>query len=147
MVLKRMGLNIVWMTFDQFQSSDSQQILRQQAMITGHQSMDEVPARAYDFLKTAIYEGRVNCPRHTKLHREILMLEKDTKTGKVDHTPTGSKDCSDALAGVAFGLTMRREMWGLYRIPTLMIPQSVSANVDKLKTVENQPDYQVTMEA
>jgi len=141
-VLKKMGLNIVWVTFDQFQSSDSQQILRQQGLITGHQSMDTVPCRPYDFLKTAVYEGRVDIPMHTKLHREILMLEKDAKTGKVDHTPGGSKDCSDALAGVVHGLTMRREIWGLYRIPTLMIPQSVHANVDKLKTEQEQPAYQ-----
>lgn len=141
-VLKRMGLNIIWVTFDQFQSSDSQQILRQQGLITGHQSMDDVPCRPYDFLKTACYEGRMDIPVHPKLQREMLMLEKNTKTGKVDHPPGASKDLSDALAGVAFGLTMRREMWGLYRIPTLMIPQSVYANVDKLKKPEEDPKYQ-----
>lgn len=146
-VLKRMGLNIVWVTFDQFQSSDSQQILRQQALITGHQSMDEVPCRAYDFLKTSVYEGRLDVPQHKKLQREIVMLEKDTKTGKIDHPPGGSKDCSDALAGVVYGLTMRRELWGLYRIPVLMIPQSVYANVDKLKKDENTPDYQNVAES
>lgn len=132
-VLKRMGLNIIWVTFDQYQSSDSQQILRQQGLITGHQSMDEVPCRPYDFMKTAAYEGRLNIPRHDKLQREVLMLEKDAKSGRVDHQPGGSKDCADATAGVVYGLTMRREIWGLYRIPTLMIPQSVYANVDKLK--------------
>jgi len=140
--LKRMGLNIVWVTFDQFQSSDSQQILRQQGLITGHQSIDDVPCRPYDFTKTAMYEGRMNIPVHTKLNREILMLEKDTKTGRIDHPPGGSKDCADALAAVAFGLTMRRELWGLYRIPVLMIPQSVYASVDKLKKPEDDPDYQ-----
>jgi hypothetical protein len=70
------------------------------------------------------------------------MLEKDAKTGRVDHPPGGSKDLSDALAGVVHGLTMRRELWGLYRIPVLMIPQSVYASVDKLKTPEAEPDYQ-----
>lgn len=141
-MLKRMGLNIVWVTFDQFQSSDSQQILRQQALITGHQSMDEVPCRPYDFLKAGVYEDRLNIPQHPKLHREILMLEKDTKSGKIDHPPGGSKDLSDALAGVAFGLTMRRELWGLYRIPILMIPQSVYAATDKLKAPDAMPEYQ-----
>jgi len=140
--LKKMGLNIVWVTFDQFQSSDSQQILRQQGLITGHQSMDDVPCRPYDFCKTAMYEGRLNIPVQPKLHKEILMLEKDAKTGRVDHPPGGSKDLSDALAGVVHGLTMRRELWGLYRIPVLMIPQSVYASVDKLKTPEAEPDYQ-----
>lgn len=142
LVLKRMGLNITWATFDQFQSSDSQQILRQHGLITGHQSMDEVPCRAYDFLKMAMYEGRMDAPVHKKVQREILMLEKDTKTGKVDHPPGGSKDCSDGLAGVVFGLTMRREVWGLYKIPLLMVPPSVYASVDKLKKVENQPEFQ-----
>ena len=144
-VLKRMGLNIVWVTFDQFQSSDSQQILRQQGLITGHQSMDDVPCRPYDFTKTAAYEGRLNIPQHGKLQREMLMLEKDTKTGKVDHPPGASKDLADALAGIVYGLTMRREMWGLYRIPVLMIPQSVYATVDKLQKPEDQPEYQSEM--
>jgi hypothetical protein len=54
---KKMRLNIIWVTFDQFQSSDSQQILRQQGLITGHQSMDEVPCRPCDFCKTLAYEG------------------------------------------------------------------------------------------
>jgi hypothetical protein len=146
-VLKRMGLNIVWMTFDQFQSSDSQQILRQQGLITGHQSMDEIPCRAYDFTKTAIYEGRVDIPKQLHLQTEMLRLEKDVKTGRIDHPPGGSKDLSDAIAGVCFGLTMRREMWGLYRIPTLMIPQSVYATVDKLKKPEEQPRYQDVAES
>ena len=84
----------------------------------------------------------MNIPTHPKLHREILMLEKDQKTGKVDHPPSGSKDIVDALAGVSYGLTMRREMWGLYRIPALLIPQSVYAAVDKMKTPQAQPDYQ-----
>jgi hypothetical protein len=82
-----------------------------------------------------------------KVQREILMLEKDVKTGKVDHPPGGSKDCSDALAGVTYGLTMRREIWGLYRIPTLMIPQSVYANVDKLKKEQEQPTYHAVEES
>ena len=70
------------------------------------------------------------------------MLEKDVKTGRVDHPPGASKDLSDALAGITFGLTMRRELWGLYRIPVLMIPQSVYASADKLKKPESQPTYQ-----
>jgi hypothetical protein len=40
---------------------------------------------------------------------------------------------------------MRREMWGLYRIPVLMIPQSVYASVDKLQK-PNVPEYQSLIE-
>jgi hypothetical protein len=52
-------------------------------------------------------------------------LERDPKTGKVDHPADASKDCSDAIAGVAFGLTMQREIWHLHslesRIPSELL--------------------------
>jgi hypothetical protein len=139
LALIKMGLNIRWVTFDQFQSSDSQQILRQRGLITGPQSMDEVPCRAYDFTKAAIYEGRLRMPLHPHLQREMLMLEKDTKTGKVDHPPGLSKDCADALAGVAYGLTMRREIWGLHRIPIVTLVADIMAKKDALKHAPTQP--------
>lgn len=144
--LRRMGLNIRWVTFDQFQSTDSQQILRQAGFITGQQSVDELPCRPYDFTKSAVYEGRLSIPYHPHLQKELLMLEKDTKTGRVDHPPGGSKDCADSVAGVVYGLTMRREIWGLYRIPVMMIPPSISSSTDKLERSTPQPQYQQTFE-
>ena len=42
-------------------------------------------------------------PEHKALHRELLGLERDAKTGKVDHRVGGSKDLADALACVIFG--------------------------------------------
>jgi len=129
-------------TFDQFQSSDAQQILRQSGLITGHQSMDEMPCRAYDFTKSAFYEGRVALPWDPHLQKEILMLEKDVKSGRVDHPPGGSKDCADSLAGVVYGLTMRREIWALYKIPILMIPQAIIADAGKLEKKNERPEYQ-----
>ena len=55
-------------------------------------------------------------PDHNKAQRELIELERDAKTGKVDHPPRGSKDLADAIAGVVYGLTMRRENWTRYRI-------------------------------
>ena len=49
--------------------------------------------------------------RNATLLRELLSLEVDAKTGKIDHQPNGTKDLADALAGVVYGLTMRREVW------------------------------------
>lgn len=131
--LRTMGLNIRWVTFDSFQSVDSQQLLRQQGFITGPQSMDVRPCLAYDYLKSAIYDGRVAMPAHQKLVLEILSLERDLKTGKIDHPPAGSKDCADALAGVVFGLTMRREIWGLFKVPLVAIPNSIRVSKDTLE--------------
>jgi hypothetical protein len=129
MKLRLLGINMRWVTFDSFQSKDSQQLLRQAGFIVGDQSID-VTSKPYDFTKGAIYTGRVKAPTHPKCQIEMLSLEKDTKTGKIDHPATGSKDCSDSLAGVVYGLTMRREIWGMYKIPLIRIPDGIQLKED-----------------
>ena len=44
-----------------------------------------------------------------------------------------SKDVADALAGVVYGLTMRREIWGLFSIPVISVPPSLRVSQDKLE--------------
>lgn len=132
-LLRKLGMNMRWVTFDSFQSTDSQQLLRQQGFVTGMQSMDVVPCKPYDFLKSAMYDGRVEAPHHEHLLTEILSLERDMKTGKIDHPPNMSKDVADALAGVVYGLTMRREIWGLYKVPTICMPNALRISKDKLE--------------
>ncbi len=34
----------------------------------------------------------------------------------MDHPPHGSKDLADALAGVVYGLTMRRDVWWQHEV-------------------------------
>lgn len=131
--LRELGMSIKWVSCDSFQSRDTIQILRQKGFCTGLQSMDKnnVP---YEILKTALYDNRVKLPYHPKLLHELKTLEKNTKTGKVDHPPSSSKDISDALAGVVYGLTMRREIWTRYGIPIISLPTSLKEafNTDNL---------------
>lgn len=137
--LRKAGLNVRWVTFDSFQSTDSIQLLRSQGFVTGLQSMD-VNSKPYDFLKSAVYSGRVLCPTHSKCQLEMVSLEMDPKTGKIDHPAAGSKDVSDALAGVVYGLTTRREIWAMYKIPMVTVPASVAsgmASTDKKVKSEN----------
>lgn len=124
--LRKLGLNIRWVTFDSFQSTDSIQLLKAQGFICGIQSMD-VNSKPYDFLKSAVYSGRVAAPKHTRCKRELVSLEKDSKTGKIDHPPSGSKDVSDSLAGVVYGLTNRREIWAMYKVPLVTVPSSIAS--------------------
>jgi hypothetical protein len=133
--LTRMGLNIKWVTFDQFQSVDSMQILRQKGYVVGKQSMD-ITTAPYDMLKNALYQSRISLPKHAKVEMELASLEKDTKKNKIDHLSTTSKDVSDALAGIVYGLTMRREIWGMYGIPLGSIPASVTAHLQKAATTK-----------
>lgn len=105
----RFGLNIRWVSFDTFQSRDSQQILKQRGFIAGEVSMD-VTSDPYDMFKTAINQGRIIAPFNEDVKVELMRLERD-KDGKVDHPAGGSKDRSDAMAGVCYVLTTRKEIW------------------------------------
>ncbi len=131
--LKELGVNLRWVSFDSFQSVDSMQLLRQQGFSSGHQSMDTTPL-PYELTKSAIYDGRLLLPPHVKLGKELATLEQDPKTGKIDHPPKGSKDVADALAGVVYGLTNRRELWARHGVPPTHIPLSIVA---KFREVEN----------
>lgn len=137
--LRRMGVNVRWGTFDQFQSRDSMQLLKQAGLSIGYQSVDTTMA-PYEFLKNALYDGRLSMPYHAKCAIELASLEKVVKKNKVDHPPNGgSKDVSDALAGVVYGLTMRREIWALHGISAVTIPTAIREasareKADKLTT-------------
>jgi hypothetical protein len=113
-----------WVSFDQFQSKDSMQIMHQNGFSVGYQSVD-TDMTAYEVLKQAIYDGRLQVPVHPKVRKELVSLEIDQKKGKVDHPPHGSKDVADALAGVVYGLTMRREIWQKHGVPLTKIPKAI----------------------
>lgn len=130
--LRSVGLNIRWGTFDQFQSRDSMQLLRQAGLAVGYQSVD-VGTAPYDFVKNALYDGRLSLPEHSPLQLELVSLEKDTKKNKIDHPPGGSKDVADALAGVVYGLTMRREIWAMHGIQLMQVPGSIRTAIEKEK--------------
>lgn len=108
--LRDMGYNIKWITFDTHQSTDSKQILAQNGFITGTQSVDTTNL-PYELLKSSIYDKRLVAPPHELLQLELARLEKDTQNDKIDHPPGFSKDVADSVAGVCYGLMMRREIW------------------------------------
>ncbi len=120
--LKEEGLNITWISCDSFQSTDMMQLLRRKGYNTGMVSIDR-DIEPYSFLKTAFYQRRIDAPNHPVVQKEITSLEIDQKKGKVDHRADSSKDVSDAMAGVVFGLSLRREVWARHRISPFEIPE------------------------
>jgi len=128
--LTKQGLNIKWVTFDSFQSTDSMQLLKQQGYTVGYTSTD-TSMLPYDITKQALYDGRIEMPTHEKLRSELVSLEKDAKKGKIDHPPNGSKDVADAFASVVYGLSYRREMWARYGV------QITASSLDVMTKVEN----------
>ena len=131
--LRELGLPIKWVTLDSYQSTDTLQLLRQRGFIVGLQSMD-ADTRAYDVTKQAFYDHRVRSPAHPKAQAEFVRLERDPKTKKIDHPMRGSKDCSDAMAGVVYGLTMRRDVWRQHGVPLSCIPRALVQQEDRSRT-------------
>jgi hypothetical protein len=130
--LRAAGLNIRWVSLDSWQSVDSRQILMSKGFIAGIQSIDKTTL-PYDIAKQAIYDYRVTAPKHQRCLREWAHLERDNRKKKIDHPPNGSKDCSDAMAGVVYGLTMRRELWAKHGVLSPELPPSIKALVEALK--------------
>ncbi|NOQ30180.1 MAG: hypothetical protein GQ570_03560 [Helicobacteraceae bacterium] len=113
--LRDLGMNIKWVTLDSFQSVDTVQLLRRKGIMVGLIPRTNVTL-PYDFTKTCIYDGRVAIPTHEVLQTELVSLEKIAIKNIIDHPPRGSKDVSDALSGVIYGLTMRAEVWARWGV-------------------------------
>jgi hypothetical protein len=104
------GFNIKKITLDGFQSTDTMQQFQKKKIMSDYLSVDR-DILPYHDLREAIYEERCEFPifmTHMKhgdinqveiaTHELLRLIEKDN--GKIDHPEGGSKDVSDAMAGV-----------------------------------------------
>lgn len=90
------GYNFGLVTFDQYQSEQSLQMLEARGFKVDKQSVDR-NKDAYINLRSGVEEQRVRPYRHNHLYHELENLLDGDK--KVDHPDKGSKDTSDAVAG------------------------------------------------
>lgn len=96
------GFPIISASYDGWQSADSLQLLVKQGVPAVELSVDR-NLQPYDTMKELMYQRRLHLPDSAILKTELQRLE--LKEGKkVDHTPKGSKDVSDAVAGVCWAL-------------------------------------------
>jgi len=114
-ILKARGVPIVLVSYDGWQSIDSRQILEGQGYKVKILSVDRT-LEPYETFKSQIYNRKIKYPNEEILVKELSNLEL-IKGKKVDHPPRGSKDVSDAVAGVCFWLMKRA--YGEPRIRTL----------------------------
>lgn len=99
--LRSKGFEIAFVSFDNFQSADSLQILESWGIEAEKASTDRTPD-LYNTLRDVMYDGRLEGYKHDFLTHEIRTLSL-LKNGKIDHPPNGSKDIADALAGAVTG--------------------------------------------
>ena len=113
--LKEQGFNIKGVTSDTFQSYDTGQTLLAKGYPYSILSVDKVSTdlicHPYQYLKSTIYEGRIEMYQCDLLKKEITDLERNINTGKVDHPDTkdASKDMSDAVCGALYNASKNAE--------------------------------------
>lgn len=126
--LMDLGFKVKKVTLDGFQSTDTMQMLRKRGIFSDLLSVDK-KMLPYADLRDAIYENRIEFPevvmKHKRIDREeIDVLAKElSELGyapngeKVDHPQGGTKDCADAIAGVAHNLMLRARRGGRLAAP------------------------------
>lgn len=106
--MRERGFPVKKGTFDGWQSIDSIQILKKKGIEAEVQSVDRT-TEAYDTLKSLLHLNAIDYYRYTVKTRKgevVNIFEKEymslelIKAKKVDHPEEGSKDVSDAVAGM-----------------------------------------------
>ena len=96
--LRRQGFNIQRISRDQFQSEYLAQLLEEQGFGVDKISLDRTPD-GYLALRSMILENRVDMLDVKLLQDELVHLQRDGATGRVDHLVGQSKDVADSFAG------------------------------------------------
>ena len=112
--LREVGFNIKEVTSDTFQSYDLRQQLSAEGFNTNVLSVDRVEPNShvcvpYQFFKNVIYEQRVDMYESKTLIEEIINLERNINTGKIDHPQNFRKDACDAFCGAMFAASKYAE--------------------------------------
>ena len=97
------GMRFAKITFDLYQSRDSQQLLRKKFGddVVSPLSVDRTPD-PYLILKETINEKRLHSYFYAPLAMEMRTIVVNPRNKKIDHPPNGSKDVADAVAGAVF---------------------------------------------
>lgn len=103
--LRKSGFNIQRISRDQYQSEYLAQLLEAQGFIVDTISLDRTPD-GYIALRSVFMENRIDLLDHKLLQDELVHLQRDAVTGKIDHPVGGSKDVSDSLGGAVWNATM-----------------------------------------
>ena len=86
--LKASGFNIRAVSLDGFQSADMKQMLLAQGYDASIVSLDKTP-QGYLALRSAMNDGRIGLIQIDLLETELIQLQRDVQTGKIDHPVDG----------------------------------------------------------
>jgi len=102
--MQQHGYKFGFVSMDSYQSAEALQKFNANGIRADKVSVDEsvVP---YDYLKLALYEGRLTMYHYPFVLGELEDLQRDQIKDKVVHLPNGAKDVSDSVAGVVYSLS------------------------------------------
>jgi hypothetical protein len=145
--LKNNGFNIKMITTDGFQSADTRQILTTNGFRAELLSLDRSP-EGYITTRSAINEMRVGILQIKELETELINLERDNQSGKIDHPDNGSKDLADGFAGSLYSASRYKDEYLFVDAKEYndIIEINSSANtdeIDRLTTVVLKDDTKV----
>ena len=114
--LKSKGFNIKGVSTDSFQSVDTGQALIAKGYKYKVISVDRVDSQShiclpYQYFRSCIYERRLETYESETLTAEVIDLERNFNTGKVDHPDGGRKDVCDAVCGAIFDASQDAEQF------------------------------------
>lgn len=131
--LKEQGFAIKGISTDSFQSVDTGQALKSRGFNYEMISVDRVDSdkicKPYQYLKSTIYEERLEMYDSVLLTEELIGLERNNNSGKVDHSPSGinSKDCADAVCGAVYNASKHADEFAFDYGETLEAIKEVSS--------------------
>ena len=103
--LRSKGFNIRGISRDQFQSEYMAQLLEDQGFDVSYRSLDRTPD-GYIAFKSILSENRIDLLDVDLLQNELIHLQRDSLSGKVDHPIGGSKDVADSIAGACWNASL-----------------------------------------
>lgn len=103
--LRRQGYRIKIVSRDQFQSEYIGQLLEAKGFESPKISLDRTPD-GYIALRSVLLEQRIDMLDCKLLQDELIYLQRDSMTGKLDHIAGRSKDVSDSFAGWVWQATL-----------------------------------------
>lgn len=131
--LRKKGFNIHTVSRDQFQSEYVGQQLESEGFNSPKISLDRTPD-GYIAVKDILYDARVDMLDHKLLQDELVHLQQDSVTRKIDHPAGGGKDVADSFAGWLWNATLDN--------PGVIIPtKNVVSAIKAVNTVNMHSRY------
>ncbi len=127
--LRSKGMNIVSTSRDQFQSEYLGQLLSASGFDDKKLSLDRTPD-GYVAFRSILTEHRIELLDVKLLQDELIHLQRDSVTGKVDHPVGGGKDLSDSLAGAVWNAVLSNDAIPVSGKSKISAMASVNARVN-----------------